>query len=58
MQPGVSFSMDRSPAYMERDDGGRRTTGYLSYAYDPNGHPLSLGDVPCHTVGGRAVCFI
>lgn len=58
MQPGVSFSMDRSPAYMERDDGGRRTTGYLSYAYNPDGRPLSLGDVLCHTVDGRAVCFI
>lgn len=58
MQPGVSVSLDRSPAYMERDEGGRRTAGYLSYAYDPDGGPLSLGDVPCHMVDGRPVCFI
>lgn len=58
VQPGTTFRMERTPTYMERDDNGRKTTGYLSYAYNPDGDPLLVGDAPCHMVDGRSVYFI
>lgn len=58
VQPGATFRMERTPTYMERDGNGRKTTGYLSYAYNPDGEPLVVGDAPCHVVDGRPVHFI
>lgn len=53
----VSYSMERSPGYMERVDGGRRTTGFLSYAYPDDGGPLEVSGVRAHEVDGDRVVF-
>jgi CRISPR-associated protein Cas5h len=49
--------MERSPGFMEAADGGRRTTAFLSYAYNPAGEPLTVRDVQTATVDGRTVMF-
>ncbi len=53
----VSYSMERSPGYMERVDGGRRTTGFISYAYPDDGGPLEMDGVTAHEVTGDRVVF-
>jgi len=38
--PGTSLQMERTPAYMAADESGRRTTGFVSYAYAYWGDPV------------------
>lgn len=55
--PGEPLQMERSPAFMEADEDGRKTTGFASYVYtDGDGH-LTAPDAPVATVGDRTVCF-
>jgi CRISPR-associated protein Cas5h len=56
--PGASLRMERTPAYMTADDGGRRTTGFLSYGYAPADEALSAPGAPVATVEDRTVCFV
>lgn len=56
--PGTPLRMERTPAYMTADGDGRRTTGFVSYAYAPADESLSSLDAPVATVEDRAVCFI
>lgn len=58
VQPGVQWSIERSPAFMKRRNGGRVTTGFTTYAYRPDAGPLTLGEVECATVDDRVVMFI
>lgn len=55
------LAMERSPAYMETvptaEGGGRRTTGYLTHAYNPDGGPLEARGVETNLVDGRSVMF-
>jgi hypothetical protein len=55
--PGTPLRMERTPAYMTAEDGGRRTTEFASYAYAPEGEKLAAPDAPVSTVEGRTVCF-
>lgn len=55
--PGTPLQMERSPAFMQADDGGRKTTGFASYAYAPGGETLTAPDAPVATVRDRTVCF-
>lgn len=56
-QPGQRYQIERTPAYMTSDDDGRTTTGFVSYAYNPDAGPLTVDDVePCR-VDGRTVVF-
>jgi len=57
-KPGSPIRMERTPAYMEADESGRKTTGFVSYAYSPGEETLSAPDAPVSTVGGRTVCFL
>lgn len=57
-QSGVPLKMERTPAYMKATEGGRRTTGYLSYAFAPDEMQLSASDAPVRSVEGRSVCFV
>lgn len=57
-EPGVTHGVERSPAFMERHDGGRRTTGFTAYAYDHDGGSLTVRDVSPCTVDGRNVLFV
>lgn len=55
---GTALRMERTPAYMTAEDGGRRTTGFASYAYAPEGTTLTAPDAPVKTVEDRTVCFL
>lgn len=57
---GTEFRMEKPPAYMEADSGGRRTTAFVSYSYSPDAEPLKVQgeDVETKEVDGRQVAFI
>lgn len=55
--PGTPLQMERSPAFMEADESGRKTTGFASYAYVPDGEQLAAPDAPVASVENRTVCF-
>jgi len=55
--PEVSYGVERSPAHMETDDGGRTTTGFAAHAYDPDGGALLTSGVETNRVDGRTVMF-
>ncbi len=55
--PGTPLQMERSPAFMEADENGRKTTGFASYVYADGGDHLSAPDAPVASVGDRTVCF-
>jgi CRISPR-associated protein Cas5h len=50
--------VEKSPAFMESDDGGRTTASFTAYAYNPDGGPLSVRDVDSARVDGRTVVFV
>jgi len=57
---GTEFRMEKPPAYMEADSGGRRTTAFVSYSYSPDAEPLTVQaeEVETKEVDGRQVVFI
>ncbi|PSP38412.1 type I-B CRISPR-associated protein Cas5 [Halobacteriales archaeon SW_8_65_20] len=55
--PDTPLRMERSPAFMEAEESGRKTTGFASYAYAPETEPLHAPEAPLSTVGDRTVCF-
>lgn len=57
LEPGVEVRVERSPAFMEANSGGRTTTGFLSLAYAAEGDPLLVHDVETSEVDGRRVMF-
>lgn len=56
--PGEPLRMERTPAYMEADAGGRKTTGFVSYAFAPADQTLTAPSAPVRSVNGRSVCFL
>jgi CRISPR-associated protein Cas5h len=56
--PGGQLRMERTPAYMRADDSGRRTTGFLSYAYAPGNEQIRVDGAAVRSVGDRNVCFV
>lgn len=56
--PNTSYSMERTPAYMEQDGNHRRTTGFVSYGYAFTAEPIPVQGVSAAVVDGRTVCFI
>jgi CRISPR-associated protein Cas5h len=57
-EPGAPLRMERTPAYMTANETGRKTTGFVSYAYAPGEETLTAPDAPVYSVEDRAVCFI
>ena len=55
---GEPLRMERTPAYMRADDGRRKTTGFVSYAFAPGDQTLSAPSAPVRSVEGRSVCFL
>jgi CRISPR-associated protein Cas5h len=55
---GEPLRMERTPAYMEADSGGRRTTVFVSYAFAPSKETLKAPSAPVRSVEGRSVCFL
>lgn len=56
--PGEPMRLERTPAYMTADSGGRHTTGFVSYAYAPGSSRVETSGAPTHAVGDRTVCFV
>lgn len=56
--PGEPLRMERTPAYMQANDSGRRTTGFLSYGFAPADEQVGVSDAPAHAIGDRTVCFV
>lgn len=57
MEPERRCQVEESPAFMQRDDGGRSTTAFTTYAFNPDGGALTVADTPASTVDGRTVVF-
>jgi len=55
---GEPLRMERTPAYMEADEAGRSTTGFISYAFTPGDQTLTAPSAPVRSVDGRSVCFL
>ncbi len=55
---GTKHGIERSPAFMEATEGGRTTTSFAAYAYNPRGGPLSVRDIETTQVDGRSVVFV
>ena len=55
---GKQLRIERTPAYMKADETGRRTTGFVSYAYSDGDETLTVSDAPTKEVEDRTVCFI
>jgi CRISPR-associated protein Cas5h len=53
----VQYAMERTPGYMQRDESGRRTTGFISYAFAPDGESLELGALDAYDVANDRVLF-
>lgn len=56
-EPDTRYQIEQTPAFMKRDEGGRTTSAFVSYGYNPDGGSLRLTDVSPRTVDGRAVVF-
>jgi CRISPR-associated protein Cas5h len=50
--------VEESPAFMERDPGGRTTTAFTSYTYNPDGGSLTVREPETHVVDDRTVMFV
>lgn len=55
---GEPLQVERTPAYMTADETGRRTTGFISYAYTDGDDTITVEDAQTYSVGARTVCFI
>lgn len=50
--------IEESPAFMETDPGGRTTTAFTSYVYNPDAKQLSIQDIDAARIDGRTVVFV
>lgn len=50
--------IEESPGFMTADSGGRTTTEFVGYVYNPDGGPVTVRDVEASTVDGRTVMFV
>jgi len=57
LTPNTKVKVERSPAFMKADSGGRKTTAFQSLAYATDGEPLRVQDVETHEIDGRRVMF-
>ena len=58
LDAGTRCQIEESPAFMESDDGGRTTTGFTNYAYNPDADSLEVRDTKVASVDGRNVVFV
>jgi CRISPR-associated protein Cas5h len=58
LDPDVRCGIEESPAFMTAEEGGRTTTEFTAYAYNPGGGPLTVRDVRASRVDGRTVVFV
>jgi CRISPR-associated protein Cas5h len=58
LDSGTRCGIEDSPAFMAADSGGRTTTAFVSYAYNPDAEPLKVSDVGTSRVDDRTVMFV
>ncbi|MDS0223591.1 type I-B CRISPR-associated protein Cas5b [Haloarcula sp. S1AR25-5A] len=58
LDAGTRCQIEESPAFMENDSGGRTTTGFTNYAYNPDAEPLKVSNTSASSVNGRTVVFV
>jgi CRISPR-associated protein Cas5h len=58
LNPGTRCQIEESPAFMETDSGGRTTTGFTNYAYNPDAESLEITNTSAASVDGRTVVFV
>jgi CRISPR-associated protein Cas5h len=58
LEPGTRCQVEESPAFMVNDSGGRTTTEFTSYVYNPDAEGLSVRDIDASNVDGRTVVFV
>ncbi|WP_317176155.1 type I-B CRISPR-associated protein Cas5b [Halomontanus rarus] len=58
LEEGTRCQVEESPAFMATDPGGRTTTDFTTYTYNPDAGPLSVRNVEPATVDGRTVVFV
>lgn len=57
LEPNTEVKVERSPAFMDADEGGRTTRGFQSLAYATGAEAIRVQDVETHEVDGRRVMF-
>lgn len=58
LDPETRCQVEESPAFMTADEGGRTTTAYTTYTYNPDAEPLQVKDVETSRVDDRTVVFV
>ncbi|MFQ3319710.1 MAG: CRISPR-associated protein Cas5h [Natronomonas sp.] len=58
LEPGTRCQVEESPAFMQKDAGGRTTTGFTTYMYNPDAETLDVRDANPVDVAGRTVVFV
>lgn len=56
-QAGVTYDIERVPGYMEAHDGGRRTTGFIDYAFATDPLQVRPDTVSPLNIDGHVVAF-
>ena len=54
---GVTYEVERVPGYMEAHDGGRRTTGFIDYAFADGPLQVQSDSVQSAEIDGHIVAF-
>jgi len=58
LESDTRCQIEESPAFMTIDSGGRTTTEFTSYVYNPDAEGLNVRDVDANIVDGRTVVFV
>lgn len=58
LDAGTRCQIEESPAFMETDAGGRTTTGFTNYTYNPDAEPLEVENTVAASVDDRTVVFV
>ncbi|WP_114578407.1 type I-B CRISPR-associated protein Cas5b [Saliphagus sp. LR7] len=58
LEEGTRYQVEESPAFMTTDSGGRTTTAFTAYTYDPDAGTLSVRGADPARVDGRTVVFV
>jgi CRISPR-associated protein Cas5h len=58
LDPDTRCGIEESPAFMTADSGGRTTTAFTAYAYNPDAGALRVQDIDASHVDGRTVVFV
>jgi CRISPR-associated protein Cas5h len=56
-QAGVTYEIERVPGYMETHDGGRRTTGFVDYAFADGSLQVQSDSIQAAEIDGHVVAF-